>query len=207
MRLILVRHGESEGNAAGVLQGRLDYGLSRLGHRQAELTAERLAAMHLDRVSSSPLLRAAATAAQIATASGLDVELDHRLAEYDIGEAAGLTPAELRAKFTGIAEARTTGRRFMFPGEEGRDVFQARLRDALDFFQKLEGTTVAVAHGGVISALCQMVVGLDLNRPGIFQVGNCSLTEMVSDRAGRLALTRQNDTCHLAGLETFADRG
>jgi hypothetical protein len=52
-----------------------------------------------------------------------------------------------------------------------------------------------------------MVVGLDLNRPGAFMVGNCSLTEITQDRAGRLVLTRHNDVCHLDGLATMVDRG
>jgi hypothetical protein len=52
-----------------------------------------------------------------------------------------------------------------------------------------------------------LVVGLDLHRPGVFQVGNCSLTELATDRAGRLVLVRHNDMCHLEGLETTVDRG
>ena len=42
-RILLVRHGQSEGNAGGIIQGRTDFGLTKLGRRQAQLTAERLA--------------------------------------------------------------------------------------------------------------------------------------------------------------------
>lgn len=207
MRLILVRHGESLGNAAGVLQGRLDYGLSELGERQAELTARRLGALGADRVLSSPLLRASDTAKRIAAALGLDVQLEPDLAEYDIGEGAGLTPSHLRERFPEMLAARSTGRRFLFPGEEGRDRFHQRLSAALARLRELDGTTVAVAHGGVISAMCHMVVGLDLHRPGAFMVGNCSLTEIIQDRAKRLVLTRHNDVCHLDEIATMVDRG
>ena len=207
MHLILVRHGESLGNAAGVLQGRLDFGLSLLGERQAELTAERLRGSGASRVVSSPLLRASTTAALIAQALEVELQLDPDLAEYDIGEAAGLTPTELRAKFPEILAARTTGARFAYPGEEGRENFQARLASAVERFGALDGTTIAVAHGGVISAVCHMIVGLDLNRPGAFMVGNCSLTEVTKDRAGRLVLSKHNDVCHLEGIETMLDRG
>lgn len=207
MRLILVRHGQSVGNAAGVLQGRLDYGLSELGLRQAEMTAHRLADAVAERVLSSPLLRASATADLISEVLGLEPQLEPDLAEYDIGEAAGLTGPEIRAKFPEIATIRARGERFLFPGEEGRDIFHQRLAGALERLRALEGTTIAVAHGGVIGAFCHMVVGLDLGRPGAFQVGNCSLTEITQDRAGRLVLSRQNDMCHLEGLETTADRG
>ena len=207
MRLILVRHGESEGNAAGVLQGRLEYGLSALGKRQAGLTARRLADSGADRVISSPLGRATETAAPIAEALALQLTLDPALAEYDIGDAGGLTPTQLRERFPEILNARAVGQRFQYPGEEGREVFHARLHSALEHLRPVEGTTIAVAHGGVIGAMCHMVVGLDLHRPGIFQVGNCSITEITRDRAGRLVLSRHNDMCHLAGIETTLDRG
>jgi len=207
LRLILVRHGESLGNAAGVLQGRLDYGLSVLGERQAELTAVRLKDVRADRVISSPLLRASATAAVIAQSLELDLQLEPDLAEYDIGEGAGLTPPDLRARFPEMLARRAAGERFLFPGEEGRDNFHGRLNAALERMRDMEGTTVAVAHGGVISAVCHMVVGLDLNRPGAFMVGNCSLTEVTRDRTGRLVLVRHNDLCHLEGIETMLDRG
>ena len=207
MRLILVRHGESIGNAAGVLQGRLDYGLSERGLAQAKLTAERLQAEPLVRIVSSPLKRAAETAGFVSTATSLPVQFDDDLAEYDIGEGAGLTPAELRERFPEMLQPRPHGERFAFPGEEGRDHFHQRLAGALARYQQLDGLTVAVAHGGVVSAICHLVVGLDLHRRGVFQVGNCSLTEVITDRSGRLMLARHNDMCHLEGIATLADRG
>jgi broad specificity phosphatase PhoE len=207
VRLLLVRHGESEGNASGVLQGRLDYGLTALGRRQAELVASRLALTGAVRVISSPLARAAQTAAIIAGAASLEVAFDEGLAEYDIGEASGLTVPELRERFPELGTARAAGKRFLSPGEEGRDVFHARLRVALDRARLLDGTTIAVAHGGVISGICHIVVGMDLSGPGAFQVGNCSVTEVTEDRAKRLVLVRHNEMCHLEGLETTVDRG
>lgn len=206
-RIILVRHGESEGNAAGVLQGRMDFALSELGRRQASLTAQRLADSGAYQVVSSPLLRASATAALIAERLDLKLRLEPDLAEYDIGDASGLTPAELRERFPEVVQARSVGDRLRFPGEEGRDVFQGRLHQALGRMTESDGTIIAVAHGGVISAMCHMVVGLDVNRPGAFHVGNCSLTELRPDRSGALVIHRHNDTCHLQDLATFVDRG
>ncbi len=207
MRLILVRHGESEGNAAGVIQGRLEYGLTPTGLRQADLVADRLGAAGAARIISSPLVRAVQTANVIAAKSTLEVTFDEGLAEYDIGEASGLTGPQLRERFPEVINARTSGKRIAFPGEEGRDAFHKRLHESLERARTMHGTTIAVAHGGVISAMCHMVVGLDLHRPGAFQVGNCSLTEVAEDRGGRFVLVSHNDLCHLEGLETTVDRG
>lgn len=207
MRLILIRHGESEGNASGVIQGRVDFGLSPAGVRQARATAAFLAACGADRVVTSPLRRAAQTAEIIAGRLGHDAFPMPELMEYDIGHASGLTPGELRQRFPEVLAAAAAGQRPTFPGEEGRDNFAVRLRKALDELAEARGTTVAVAHGGVISSLCHLVLGIGVNRPAAFHVANCSLTEIVSDRSGRLVVARHNDTCHLSGMATFADRG
>jgi len=198
---VLVRHGESEGNAAGIIQGRVDYGLSPRGHAQAAATAAELGSVPAARLLTSPLRRAQETAASLAAALGLAPIAEPALLEYDLGEVSGLTIAELRARYPEALRANAGGHRFAFPGEEGRDVFQARLQGLLDTLADSEGATIAVAHGGVISALCRMVVGMEAAAMGAFEVANCSLTEVTRDRTGRLVLARHNDTCHLAGVE------
>jgi broad specificity phosphatase PhoE len=208
VRLILVRHGQSEGNARGVVQGHLDYGLTELGVRQAELTARVLATEKVDRVLSSPLLRAKATANRIATVHGVEVVEELALREYHIGEIAGMTGAQIREQHPELAAAWGRDERPAFPGEEGREVFFERLSGLLDGFTTTSDTVVAVAHGGVIAALCYAVLGLDYySKPGVFRVSNCSITEVVRERNGRLVLKRHNETCHLGELMTSVDVG
>lgn len=207
MRLLLIRHGQSEGNANGVLQGRLDFGLSELGLRQAQLTAERLGGERVDRIVTSPLGRALQTAEIIAAALGLPVEHELGLMEYDIGEVAGLSGAEIRARYPEIAAAYGRRERPRFPGEEGREAFHARVRATLDRLRESDEEMVAVAHGGVVSAICYAVLGLDTRRPGLVEVANCSITEIAPDRLGRPTIRRHNDTCHLDGLTTRLDLG
>lgn len=204
MRLILVRHGQSEGNAAGIAQGHLDYGLSELGRRQSEATARRLRGETVDRLVSSPLIRAADTAAVLGAHLGLDWEPEPALTEYDIGAITGLTGAEIRDYFPEIATAYRSGRRPVFPGEEGRTAFFERIRALLNALAATDKTLVAVAHGGVIGTLCYVVTGADYNRPGLFQVANCSVTEIATERSGSLVLRRQNDTCHLRDLPAIS---
>lgn len=207
MRLLLIRHGESEGNARGVVQGHMDFGLSAIGREQAAATAESVAREPVDRVISSPLRRASETALVIGTRLGLPVEPERGLMEYDIGGASGLTPAEIRVRHPEVLEAFARGERPQYPGEEGREVFLARVRGVLEQLMPLQETILAITHGGVISSLCSDVMGIDGRRPGVFQAANCSITELVTDRAGRLVIRRHNDTCHLASLVTTVDRG
>jgi broad specificity phosphatase PhoE len=207
VRLILVRHGQSEGNASGILQGRLDFGLTALGRVQAEATARHLAGLSVDRLLSSPLGRATQTAEPIAAALRLPIEPEPGLMEYDVGEVSGLSPAEIRERYPDVIAAYRKGLRPAFPGEEGRDAFHARVRHVVESLQGTKQTVVAVAHGGVISAVCYQVLGMAPSRRGAFETANGSITEVVLDRQGRLVLTRQNDVCHLAGVVTTLDMG
>src|ERR1700730_18803016 len=84
--LILVRHGESTGNADGLLLGRMDVPLTERGLAQARTLGPSVAGA--TRVISSPLVRARATAEALGT--GLPVEVDDRWVEGDYGEFEGL---------------------------------------------------------------------------------------------------------------------
>lgn len=207
MRLILVRHGQSEGNASGIVQGHLDFDLTELGLQQALATAERMRTEQIDRVIASPLKRAFHTATLIAAPHAIAVEPEPSLMEYNLGDVSGLTGAEIRERYPEVREAYSRGVRPVFPGEEGRDIFVARVERVLGEWAESRQTVLAVAHGGVITAVCYAVAGIESRRPGLFEIANCAVTEVTLDRAGRKVLARHNDTCHLDGLLTHVDRG
>ena len=92
--LLLVRHGETDWNAEGRLQGHTDRPLSEFGRRQAHALADRLAGDSIVAVYASDLSRARQTAEIVAARLGLDVALDPRLREKDWGTWEGLTPEE-----------------------------------------------------------------------------------------------------------------
>ena len=96
--LIVVRHGRTELNAAARLLGRLDPPLDDLGQRQANAVADMLTAGGVDRVVSSPLLRARSTAAAIASKASVDVEVDDRWIEVDYGVLDGVPLADVPAQ-------------------------------------------------------------------------------------------------------------
>jgi broad specificity phosphatase PhoE len=100
--LLLVRHGETDWNAEGRLQGHTDRPLSDLGRRQARQLAGELASEELDAIYSSDLARARETAEIVGERLGLPVVLDPDLREKDWGTWEGLTSVERdRVEFVG----------------------------------------------------------------------------------------------------------
>lgn len=97
--LYLIRHGQSEGNIRGGFAGRIDYPLSPLGQKQANMTADFLRDEHIDVVLSSPLSRAYDTAVPIARTRGLDVLQREDLSEMDFGDWEGLRSKKWPAAF------------------------------------------------------------------------------------------------------------
>ena len=159
MRLLLIRHAESQGNFERRLQGRREFPLTTKGIQQAEALASRLAAEPLAAVYSSPIGRAMQTAEIIAAKLGLDVTAEPDVQEYDFGDAvSGYTWEEIRERHPEIIEAfRRDSPDFPdYPGEEGRAIFQERVRSAcgrITARHKGDTSVAVVTHAGPITVL------------------------------------------------------
>src|SRR5215813_3826997 len=94
MTILLVRHGETDGNAARILQ-RPDVPLNARGMRQAEQLASRLSALGFVSILCSDLVRARMTAAPLAAGSGIAIEESPLLQERNFGDMRGLPYAAL----------------------------------------------------------------------------------------------------------------
>ncbi len=200
MTLLLLRHGESEGNVARVVQGQLShYALTPLGREQAEAAGRRLAGLEIDALYSSHLRRARETADIVAAHSGHEVIELPDLQEYGFGEAQGLTWDEVRARFDVVGRAWGRGR---IPGEEGSAVFRERVARQIGELAERHraGTAVAVLHGGVLGAAVGRICGLGDTEYAQIYTANCGITEVGVAQDGRLTLRSLNDTCHLRAL-------
>lgn len=208
MRLVLVRHGESVGNAERRLQGQGDYPLTERGHDQSRRLAERLAALDLAAVYSSPIPRARETAEVVAALHKLPVVPLPGVREYDFGDAAGLTYREIVERYPEVVEAYRSGPDYPhFPGEEGREAFHERVTAALwGLAERHPGqSVVAVTHAGPIAVFCLEVLGMPYRRPipFAFENGSLSVVEirdgpgLPQDPRPRAMLLTLNDTCHL----------
>src|SRR3990170_2183319 len=99
LRLLLLRHAETDWNRERRYQGWTDTPLSAAGLGQAEAAARLLAGSRLGAVWASPLRRARDTAAVIAAPHGLEVQTDPAFREMRFGPWEGLTASEARARF------------------------------------------------------------------------------------------------------------
>ncbi len=207
MRLLVLRHGESEGNAARILQGHFDSQLTDRGREQARITANALATQGIERIVTSPLARASETASIIGAQLGLAPASHRDLMEYDMGEANGKTWPTLQEEFAAMFASLKEGERPHFPGEEGRPKFVARVSSALEELTAADGTSLAVTHGGVIGAMCHIAIGLEYRSGSRFASANCAITEFRKGPAGGLVLHRTNDVCHLQAAATLLDLG
>ena len=203
MKIFLVRHGESEGNLGGTLQGcRLDTPLSRRGRRQAEALAVRLAEAEVDDVVASPMARARETAEICAAPHGLAVRLDLELVEFDWGVWTGLplddemdrSVAELRAKWrSGDLDTAPPG---------GESALQAGGRAARVLGRlKKAGTAapIVVAHGRFNRILMATLLGRDLARMDEIRQRNGSISVFDWDGEGAATPVVLDDVSHLGG--------
>ncbi len=162
--LLLLRHGETEWNRSGRLQGRDDSPLTPRGLAQADALARACAALGVARVLASPLGRARTTAERIAAACGIPLGLRADLAEMSFGACAGLTLDEALARFPGLLEARAQDRwRHRWPDGEGYVDVLPRALAALagDLPLATDPPTAIVAHQSVNRVLAHGLAGCD----------------------------------------------
>jgi broad specificity phosphatase PhoE len=173
----LVRHGESEANAAHRFAGRSDSPLTERGRQQAEAVAETLASVHFDRIVSSPLSRCRDTAIAIARRHQLPVDLEPDLVEIDVGEKTGTPFDEVR----GLPEWRDDG--FVaWPRGETLEAVLARAHGVITrIAAESPGQRVLlVGHGGVTRILMSHFLGL-LPRLDSSPATNTNISVVVSD--------------------------
>jgi len=197
---LLVRHGETESNRLGLALGRADVPLNERGRAQARDLARALAREPLTAVYSSPLARALDTARAIAGEHGLEVQVEPALTEMDIGEAEGLTYAEVRSRFPGLLDAWLSeeGPARPMPGGERLLDVQARAMAGVQAIARAhpQGTVCVVTHNFVILSLLAGVLGMELANFRRLRHSVAAVTVLELGPRGALLLSL-NDTCHL----------
>lgn len=193
----LVRHGETDWNREGRLQGREDVELNDRGREQARLTAAFLASQPWDLIVASPLARATETARIIAEGMGIRrVMTMEEFIERDYGEAVGLAAA---ARETSYADG-------AWPGlEDGESVSRRCLAGLRTLGQRHSGQRViVVSHGAAINAILAALSGGEIGT-GKTRLGNACLTS-IHLRDGAWGIESYNSVSHL-GMPTRGEIG
>jgi len=158
-RLVLVRHGETEGQSSIRYYGATDVPLSALGRDQVRLARERIGGERFEAVWASTLMRAAESARILAPDHTIRLEPDFR--EIDFGRWEGLTREEIAARDPELyARWQSDLGRFDYPGGERRADFRARIGRGLARLRDSgSASALVVAHKGVVRTLLELVSG------------------------------------------------
>lgn len=199
LRVLVVRHGETLENTIGIIQGQLDTPLNTFGQLQASTTADRLSAIRVDRIITSPLQRARHTAEAICSkqvgVANLQVEQDDRIQERGFGTLEGKPYRAPNKKhdsiIEGIEKAEELRERLASFWNELITVHVPSENDIPEQQQKqeqnqghVEQTILLVSHGAAISSLLNdvLLAGQYIQLPAdvpVSRFGNCSITELV----------------------------
>jgi glucosyl-3-phosphoglycerate phosphatase len=177
--VVLLRHGQTDYNVAGRMQGHLDSQLTEDGVAQAVAAAPDIAKAGPERIISSDLSRARDTAALVGGACGLPVALDPRLRETHLGEWQGRTVVEIEQDYPGAIATWRSDPAWAPPGGESRIDVVRRSRPVVDELDDeragpAPSTVVLVAHGGLIAGLVCGLLGLPTSTwPSVGGLGNC----------------------------------
>jgi broad specificity phosphatase PhoE len=192
--ILLVRHGQTEANAAGLLLGRADPPLTDLGRRQAAASAAALAGV--TRVVTSPLCRARQTAE--AFGSRVGVEVDERWTELDYGDFEGRpvndVPKSTWQRWRGDAS-------FSPPGGESLAAVGRRVRDACEQLTGGDGNddVAVISHVSPIKAAIAWALGVDDTVAWRMFLDVASISRVAIGVNGP-SLRSYNETHHLSSL-------
>jgi broad specificity phosphatase PhoE len=200
--IYITRHGETEWNAEGRIQGHTDVPLSERGREQARMLARRLADVRIDAAYSSDLSRAAETATTALGERDVPLRLTAELREYNKGVFEGLTAQEYREAYPDLYDA-SMENDLDFAPPDGETIRQTSVRLG-GIFQKvrldhMDETVLIVGHGGSLRAGIVSLLDLPLEANWKFVMHNCSLT-VVRTYPDNCVMHLYNDTSHITGI-------
>ncbi len=201
-RVIVVRHGQSQGNVDNTFCGHFDSPLTALGFAQARAAGRRLADTNFDAAFASDLSRTRDTAVCLleGRSDPPPLTLDRRLREMYYGDWEGRGakdladsyPAEIRKFFEGHA---TPG------GETAAEVrsrVAAAVRDAVSAYRG--GIVLIVSHGNAIMAMLAEFLAIPLELTWAFACDNTSITQLQFSKRDRFTLLSYNDFSHILDI-------
>lgn len=177
-RLFLVRHGETDWNAAKRYLGQTDLPLNVTGRRQVEHLAQELREVNFLRCYTSDLIRARQTASTILQDHSTDLIIEPALREASFGNWEGLTYAEVCNKYPLEATSWIDSEGLIAPGGgESLEDLKERLTNWLEdlYAEDSEGNILVVTHGGPLRLVLCLLMGLPITKHWKFSVEPSSM--------------------------------
>lgn len=180
MRIVVIRHGESEGDILNVHEGRADFNLTEKGHLQAEAMAEYVRKNYnIDKIYVSTLKRAVQTATHLSEKIAVPIILDDNLMEFNNGLIAGLSWEEADEKYPKVENLPIDQSVY---GQESRVEFRKRAENAFERIlneNDSDATIAIVSHGGMINQLYHVFLGLPIESKIFFGTGDTGIHEWI----------------------------
>lgn len=200
LKIFLVRHGETEWNKAGKLQGHADVKLSNEGINQAKLLAEHAPFQHVDKIYSSDLSRAADTAKILAVKfNAMPVKTTPELRETNFGEWEGKSISELIEESPKVfGKFFTAPEKCHPPNGETFLQCQARLMNVIKniIAENENQNIIVVSHGAAIRLILGAVLNMPINKMWTISQFNMALNVLRVDD-GSFTVELVNSTLHL----------
>ncbi len=196
----VVRHCEAEGNTRRIYQGHTNLDITEMGEKQLEKLSMRFKNIHIDKVYSSPLLRARKTAAAVVKGKNVPIIDDEGLIELHGGDFEGMEFAKIFTEYENYEYIwQNKPQDFCAPnGESMRELYLRVWKAVSKIAKENEGKTVAVAsHGGAIRALLCKILFNDVERLNeVPWSSNTAVTKLIFN-GGNVEIEFMNDVSHL----------
>jgi len=197
--IVLVRHGETELNTAGVFRGRADVALNERGRTQAEAVAAALSGTPAAAVFASPMVRALDTARAVASPHGLSPIVDPAFNNIDLGEWQGLEKERVRREQPELWRLwMDDPDALQIPGGERlADVRERAYARTLELVNEhTDSRVVIVSHRSVAKLLAGALMGMESGYFWRFYLDNAGYSVFGFDE-GAFVMLKWNEACHL----------
>ena len=203
MKIYLIRHGQTDWNVAGKIQGKTDIPLNETGRRQAACLAKGMEHRPVAQIFSSDLIRARETARAIGDSQHVEVETISGLEEIGFGKWEGMTLEQIQVIFPTEYEKWCENPVMVAPpGGESLSQIKERCRKVMEEILKMaNGDFAIVSHGAMLAYVVEYLMRNDPNDQEII-VGNASITTIQYEpENGTAVLIQANDQEHLSAMK------
>jgi len=201
--VVLVRHGECDGNREGLFRGRKDFPLNSAGIRQAQALAEELGNLGICKIYSSPLIRAHTTATMLAEKTGAPLEICEGFQNITLGPWDGKSKDFVQREYPREWELWLSNpEKLELPGAESMNLLQERSFQALEeVVARHPGETLAVVtHRALLKPLIAKCLGIQAPYFWRVHIDTASYSLLRHEKERGYCCTLLNQTNHLDAL-------